>query len=123
MRRLTDVFKVNGRPMFAPDEGMEISYEDLDAADSGRDECGVMHRIVVRYKLGSWSFCYSHMTEAEKRYTEALFGDEAEFDFTHPDRITGEAVTCRAYRSKYGAAWKNAATGQWRNYKFNIIQV
>ncbi len=63
MRRTTDLFTVNGQPMLAPDEEIGISYEDLDASDSGRDESGVMHRIVVRQKVPSWTFSYSHLTE------------------------------------------------------------
>ena len=38
--------------MLAPDEGVEMSFEDLDSADAGRDEAGYMHRSVVRYKVG-----------------------------------------------------------------------
>ena len=30
--------------------------------------------------------------------------------------------SCTAYMSQYSAVWKNQRTGQWRNFKFNIIQ-
>ena len=123
MRSLTDLFLIDGEPMFAPDEDVGVSYSDLDADDSGRDESGYMHRIVVRYKLGTWSFEYASITEEEKRYLEMLFGESPDFWFTHPDRINAEqSVTCKAYRSKYSISWHNARTGQWRNYKFNIIE-
>lgn len=122
-RSFTNIFRINGKPMLAPDEDVAASYSDLDADDSGRDESGYMHRIVVRYKMGTWSFEYSHITEEEKRYMEELFGNEPDFDFTHPDRLNAEKeVTIKAYRSKYSNAWHNARTGQWRNYKFNIIE-
>lgn len=122
-RSFTNIFRINGKPIFAPDEDVAVSYSDLDADDSGRDESGYMHRIVVRYKLGTWSFEYSHITEEEKRYMETLFGDTPDFDFTHPDRLNAnKEVTVKAYRSKYGLSWHNARTGQWRNYKFNIIE-
>ena len=123
MRSYTNLFLINGRPMLAPDEDVGVSYADLDADDSGRDETGYMHRIVVRYKLGTWSFEYASITEAEKRYLEELFGEMPDFDFTHPDRLNAEKqVTVKAYRSKYNTSWHNARTGQWRNYKFNIIE-
>ncbi len=122
MRAVTNLFLVNGKPLLLPDEEVSVSYEDLDSADSGRDESGVMHRIPVRYKVPVWSFSYSHLTEEEKQYMENLFPDAADFDFTHPDRINAAAsVTTRAYRSKYAISWKNARTGLWCNYGFSII--
>lgn len=109
--------------MLLPDEEVSISYEDLDASDSGRDESGYMHRIVVRHKVASWGFSYSHLTEEEKRYMESLFPDAASFAFGHPSREDSSAqeeTIC--YRSKYALSWKNARTGLWNNYGFNIIE-
>ena len=123
MRSKTDLFQINGKPMLAPDEDFSVSYEDLDSSDSGRDESGVMHRSVVRFKVCSWKFSYSHLTEEEKRYMENLFGDTATFQFTHPSRFdASKPETHRCYRSKYGISWKNAVTGLWSGYSFNIIQ-
>lgn len=123
MRATTELFMINGKPMLVPDSEVSVSYEDLDSSDSGRDESGVMHRIPVRYKVGSWSFSYSHLTEEEKQYMENLFPESAEFQFTHPDRLDASApVVSQAYRSKYSIAWKNARTGLWSNYGFNIIE-
>ena len=62
MRSYTNLFLINGKQMFAPDEDVGVSYSDLDADDSGRDESGYMHRIVVRYKVGTWSFEYATIT-------------------------------------------------------------
>ena len=122
MRETTELFQINGVPMLVPDAEVSVSYEDLDSADSGRDESGVMHRIPVRYKVGSWAFSYSHLTEEEKQYMENLFPDAADFSFTHPDRQDATvSVTSRAYRSKYSLSWKNARTGLWSNYGFHII--
>lgn len=118
----TDLFKINGKPMFAPDASVGFSYEDLDSSDSGRDELGIMHRIVVRYKVGTWSFSFSAITEEEKLYMESLFPDAPSFEFTHPDRVTGEPVTTTCYRSKYSISWYNAREGLWKNYAFNIIE-
>ncbi len=122
MRSTTELFQINGVPFLVPDSQVQASYEDLDSADSGRDESGVMHRIPVRYKVGSWEFSYDHLTEAEKNYMESLFPDAADFQFTHPDRLdAGRSVTVRAYRSKYSLSWKNARTGLWSKYGFTII--
>lgn len=123
MRETTELFLINGKPLLVPDSEVGVSYEDLDSADSGRDESGVMHRIPVRYKVASWSFSYEHLTEAEKQYMESIFPDAADFSFTHPSRTDASvAVTTRAYRSKYSISWKNARTGLWSNYSFKIIE-
>lgn len=123
MRQFTELFLVDGKPMLVPDEEIGISYEDLDASDAGRDESGVMHRVVIRAKVGKWSFSYEHLTEEEKQYMESLFGESATFSFTHPDRIdASKSVVSTCYRSKYSIAWRNARTGLWSNYGFNIVE-
>ena len=121
MRKTTELFKINGLPMLAPDAEVEVSYEDIDAADAGRDQAGFMHRIPVRTKVASWNFVYDTLTEEEKNYMENLFGDGATFSFTHPDR-TGTATQSQCYRSKYSITWKNARLGLWRGYSFTVIQ-
>lgn len=121
--KTTNLFTVDGKPMLVPDADVSVSYEDLDGDGSGRDESGIMHRILVRCKVGSWSFSYNCLTEEEKRYLEELFGDKATFTFGHPDRINAaKTVYSKAYRSKYGISWRNARTGLWSGYSFSIIE-
>lgn len=123
MRAKTDLFKINGIPMLAPDSEVAVSFSDLDTADSGRDEGGFMHRIVARYKVGSWKFTYSHLTEEEKQYMESLFPDTASFRFQHPScRNSAVMEETLCYRSKYEISWKNARTGLWSGYGFSIIE-
>lgn len=123
MRPFVKFFKVNGKPMLAPDDGIAMSFTDLDGSESGRDEGGYMHRIVLRYRVGTWPFEYSTLDEEEMRYMESLFPNEPDFEFTHPSPTNPEElVTTRCYRAKYGIAWQNAVTGQYRNYKFNVIE-
>ena len=120
---LTNIFQIDGSPMFPPDEDMELSFEDLDDSDSGRDESGYMHRIVVRYKVGTWSFVYSHITNEEYAYMCSLFDGKSEFIFTHPSRLDCESSEdTTAYCSKYGIVWHSAKTKDYRNFKFNIIE-
>lgn len=122
MKSFAEFFQINGKPMFAPDADVAVSYSDLDAEESGRDEGGVMHRIVVQYKMGTWTFVYSEITETDKQYMESLFPNEPDFEFTHPGRIdTYAKEKTRCYRSNYGISWHNAKDGLWKNYKFNII--
>ena len=123
MRAKTNLFQINGAAMLAPDAQVEVSYQDLDASDAGRDESGFMHRMVVRHKVGSWKFTYAHLTEDERRYMEGLFPNEETFTFTHPTRADAtktEQTLC--YRSNYNISWQNAKTGLWSGYGFSVIK-
>ena len=121
--KYSELFLINGKAMLEPDEEPTFSYEDLDSSDSGRDESGRMHRFMIRTKVGTWSFSYAYLTEAEKQYMESLFGEDSTFVFTRPDRVdSSKTVETECYRSKYSLSWKNAKTGLWKNYKFNIIE-
>ena len=122
MRETTDLFLINGKPMLAPDEKMQLSFEDLDDSTSGRDEMGFMHRTVLRYKVPVFQFSYSHLTEEERQYMEGLFPDEPTFSFTFPSRQDAKVPQVRTcYRSKYAISWKSAKTGLWMGYGFQII--
>ena len=123
MRQKVGFYQVDGQPMPAPDEEPEFSFSDLDASDSGRGESGVMHRIVVREKVGTWSFSYAHLSDEDLAYLRNLFAGKAQFTFTHPVFGSSNATeSCTAYMSQCSAVWKKQRTGQWRNFKFNIIQ-
>lgn len=123
MKTLMQEFRVNGKPLFAPDADMDMGFEDIDSADAGRSEDGYMHRIMVRHLVGKWTFSYDHVTEAEYQYIESLFPENSTFTFTHPKRTnSSELEDTECYRGKYSISWKNARTGEWRNYKFSIIE-
>ena len=123
MAQTVDFYMIDGVPMPAPDAEPVFTFTDLDASDAGRDESGVMHRVVVREKVGSWSFAYSHLTDAEYAALLALFAGKATFAFTHPKPGSStETQVSTCYCSNYSIAWRNARTGTWRNCKFNIIQ-
>lgn len=129
MRRLTDKFQIsndNGvtwHSLYAPDQDMSFDYEDIDSSDAGRTEDGVMHRSPVRYKVGKYGFKYSQITEPEKNAMEALFIDAPTFLFKRPSRLnSNEYVVSECYRSKCSISWRNAITGNWSGYSFNIIE-
>lgn len=121
--KTTDRFLINGKPMLVPDAEVSFNYEDLDSSDSGRDQSGFMHRVVIRYKVPSWSFKFAALTDEELRYLESLFPEEPTFQFTHPSRLDSSVLeTTECYRSKFGITWQNAATGLWSGCSFNIIE-
>ena len=123
MNTLTDLYQIDGKPMLAPDQDVEMSFEDLDAADAGRDEAGFMHRIVVRRKVGVWNFVYSHLTQQEYAYMLGILPAGDTFTFTYPDPADC-TKSCRttAYLSGYGVLWHSARTKDYRNLKFSIIE-
>ena len=122
MRAVTEDFAVNGKPMLAPDMGVQVSYEDIDGASAGRDQSGYMHRRMVRCKVPSWTFTYNHITEEERAYTEALFGSDAVFTFTHPSQLDArQREETRCYRSKCDISWRSAVNGLWNGYSFTVI--
>ena len=117
------IFLIDGKPMLIPDADMQVSFEDLDASSAGRDESGVMHRQVLRYKVGKWSFEYSSLSQKEYAYMESLFAGKPYFQFTFPSLTEKNgSTTVTAYRSGFGLGWHNAQTGDFRNYKFSIIE-
>jgi hypothetical protein len=124
MRSKTDLFTVNGQPMLAPDGSVAVSYSDIDGADAGRDQNGVLHRSVVRYKVAAWEFTYTNLTQEEKDYLESLFPDAPTFLFGHPHRTQpGVQETTVCYRSQYGIHWRSAVTGLWSELRFSVIEV
>ncbi len=123
MNTLTNLYKINGKALFAPDENVSMSFEDLEASDTGMDEGGFLHRIVVRHKVGTWSFYYSHISQEEYAYMLSLLPLSGSFTFTHP-KLTDCAQTedTAAYCSKYSIVWHSAKTKDYRNFKFDIIE-
>ena len=122
-RKTTDLYKINGYAMLAPDGEVGESYEDIDSHETGRDGTGRMHRYPVIYKCGKWSFQYDLMTKEDYEFMEALFPDEGTFLFTRPSRRDPDTpVTTECYRSKYDTKWFSPKRGMWKNYKFNIIE-
>lgn len=121
MRSKTDLFAVNGKPLLVPDAPATVNYTDLESSDSGRDETGVMHRVVIRHKVPAWNFSYSHLTDEEKQYMESIFPDDPSFVFRHPPRGGGaDPEETQCYLSNYGISLKNTKTGLWSGYSFTI---
>ena len=118
--KTTNLLLIDGQPMLVPDAGLPLSVEDMEAADSGRDESGVLHRFVVRQGMKSWDFSYARLTGEEYAYMEGLFAWKSTFCFTYPSAADGTPQQIEAYRGKHGILWDSAADGQFRNYQFRI---
>lgn len=119
--RTYDGFLIDGQPMLAPDADVVMNQSDLDASDAGRDESGVMHRLVVRQRVKSWEFRYSGLTGQEYDYMQSLFAGKAQFTFTYPN-ARGEQESCVAYCSNHSITYHNAARNLYSNYRFSVIE-
>lgn len=119
--RFYEDYQIDGVPLLIPDADVSVSRSDLESGDSGRDESGVMHRIVMRQRVNTWSFSYAVLTAEEYRYMEALLAGKPEFTFTYPD-ADGTVKSCQAYCAADSITYHNAKLGLYKNYKFDIIQ-
>ncbi len=119
-----DTYAINGAALLPPDENMELSFEDIDDDASGRDESGVMHRVVVRQKVGKWGFRYSYLSAQEFAYMVSILPQSGTFAFTRPSLTQpGTWETTNAYLSGYSFLWQGPVSGICRELKFNIIEV
>lgn len=119
--RFFEDYQIDGKPMLVPDADVSLSYSDLDSSDSGRDESGIMHRIVVRERVATWGFNYSSLTAEEYKYMRSLFSGKPEFAFTYRN-LDGDLVDTRTYCSNDSITYHNARLGLYKNLKLNIIE-
>ena len=114
-------YLIDGNPLLVPDLNVDITENDLDSDDSGRDETGYMHRIIVRSGIKTFSFVYAVLDADDYAYIKSLLNGKADFEFTYrnPDRTK---VVTRAYSSKRSITLRDYATGEYKNLKFNIIE-
>lgn len=112
---------IDEQPVLVPDDDMDLAANDLDSDESGRDEGGFMHRIVLREGIRTMPLVYSHLNHEDYRYMESLFRGKHEFTLKYRDP-GGKIFKYTAYRSKYGITLHNHSTGIYKNYKFNIIE-
>lgn len=121
MRKYYFDLLIDGQPILVPDADVAISYEDLDSEESGRDESGVMHRIVLREGVKKVSLSYANLSREEYLYMESLFKGKGEFQVDCRD-MDGSPLSFPAYRSKHSVSIYNAKTGIYKNYSFSIIE-
>lgn len=114
-------FKIAGKSILAPDDSVSLKKTDLQASDSGRDENGVMHRFLLRRRVKTWAFQYSHLSGDALAYLESLFdgADTFLFTYTNPDGTTG---TCTAYCQEINLGIKNIRTGLYSGVSFSVVE-
>ena len=80
-----------------------------------------MHRILLREGVKRFALAYTSLNREEYLYMESLFKGKATFLVMHRGD-NGEAREFTAYRAKHSITIRNAKTGLYKNYSFNIIE-
>lgn len=119
--KLCALYRIDGKSLPMPDAGVEMSFQDVDGPDAGRDEAGYMHRSLLRRKVGSWSFCYSVLTGETYSYLQQILPKGGSFQFTCPDPEGGQ-LTVSAYLSGYSLQLLDGEKGLYKNLKFTVVQ-
>ena len=114
-------FLIDKKPILVPDADLTFEYSDLDSEDTGRDESGFMHRIVVREGVRKCTLQYESLTRDDYLYMRSLFAGKAEFEVEYKDH-DGMVRTFLAYHSNHSITVHNARTGEYKNYNPSIIE-
>lgn len=121
MREFYNDFLIDDKPILAPDAGVELKLTDLDSQDSGRDESGVMHRIVLRKGVRTWDFSYSALTVEEYRYMLSLFENKVQFRVRFRN-LWGQEESVDAYNSNHSILLYDLRRGIYKNLKFTVVE-
>ena len=85
--------RINGVAMPTPDGPCAFDEYDLDTADTGRPESGVLHRDRKRAKLQRRTYTWSKLTAAEAHKLEnALAPEQVTMTFYKFDRYESRTV-------------------------------
>lgn len=106
--------------MLNPDEGIVIKETDIEG-ESGRDESGFLHRIVIRPKVRTWTFSYAVLTEEEYKYLKSLYRGKVTFQFTFAGE-DNNTETIQAYCDETSISYQNKRSGLYKNFKLDIIE-
>lgn len=121
--RMSDTWKINGRPIYEPSQDTQIDYESLSAEGSGRNANGIMKNKFIRSLITKVSFTYPALTSEQVGEILSLVQGQ-EFDLTYPDPIYG-VRTIHCYCATSGTKIYSSVLygGLHRDVKFNCIEV
>lgn len=119
-RSYVDDWKVDGSPFLSPDEDIEIKTRNIYSVDSGTDESGVQHLVLLRANVHTWVFSYSTMTTEEYQYMMGILRGKDLFTFNYPE--DGETKTCSAFCQELNGSYHSKVTGLYTNVSFQISE-
>lgn len=112
---------INGVPLLMPDVNVEITYEDLEAPDSGYDESGFYHRQVIKGNKRTWKLKYAVLTEEEFEYLRDLVSRKKDFVF----EFVNEKHCCEsvwAYAKPTSVVYQSKRSGLYKNHTLEICE-
>lgn len=123
MRKLSEQWKINGKPIFTPALNTQYTWESLSGPNAGRTDDGIMHPEFIREQLTKIGLKYGAMTSEELDYLKSLIqGKEYTLTYFSPETQGFAELNC--YTSG-GSATLYTATrhnGLWTNVTFNCIE-
>ena len=120
---LTQRYMIENTPVVVPNAGVQLRVSDIEAEESGRDESGYLHRVVLRAGLGTWVLRYRDMSQEEYAYMMALLPGAGSFLFTHPDKADpARSNVSRCCITDVQAGSHDALSGKSRELKITVTQ-
>ena len=123
LRKMSDVFEINGQPIPEPDPDFKVEHESLADENSGRTQDGVMRINWIRRRMAKAHFKFSILdSEQASSLLNSVQGQE--FNLTYIDPIEG-ITTKHMYCSNEGATlkYRRLYGGIWSEVTFNCIEV
>ena len=124
MAKLSNIYKVNGIPIYEPSYKVSEEEDSLADENSGRTDDGVMRINWIRTSIKKWNLVYQGLTHQEFAYMRNLLQGKSNFTFT--GLFHGSIISTSCYCSKNsGVAYSYSPSGQHNYYidvSFNIIE-
>ena len=118
---LTNIYQINGSPIPAPDENVQVRYQDV-GDKSLTDEAGFLHKQVLRRGVATWTLRYSYLPKAQRDKLIGLLTADT-FWFTHPDRLDSDkADESLCYLESHTECLQSAISGDYRDVCLTIRQ-
>lgn len=124
-RRLSETWKINGKPIYAPDPDTSISRTKLADENSGRSDDGMMHINYIRTGMHKVEIKYSALSAEEWKYMLDLLDESPEeMALTYLDPQNGVS-TIRCYSGDDAGSLYSSVLygGLYRNCTFNCIEL
>ncbi len=123
MLTFSNVWKINGQPIYAPSLETQVDYESLADENSGRSDDGVMHIKWIRRKMCKVYLKYPAMTAEELAYMLRLVQGN-EYTLTYVDPYDNAIKTIDCYTSNSSMKLYNAIKygGMFIDVTFNCIE-
>ena len=118
---LTNIYQINGNPIPAPDENVQIRYENV-GDKSLLDEAGFLHKQVRRRGVTTWVLRYSYLSRQQRDALMDLLTADT-FWFTHPDRLDSRRQDeSLCYLDACSECLQSALSGSYRDVCLTIRQ-